>query len=63
MVSMPSLGGQSGIRDLEVRGSNPLPGIDWYAFEGWLVKDHRERVVRGIISYGRRYYRCLVSEI
>lgn len=53
-------GGQMG--DLEVTGSNPVPGIvdvDWKGFEEWLRRDKSANVVRDVLSYARRYRDCL----
>lgn len=52
------------IGDLEVTGSNPVPGIpkvDWQAFKQWLRNDKSENVVRDVLSYARRYRDCLFS--
>jgi hypothetical protein len=33
--------------------------VDWERFKQWLCKDHTERVSRDIVSYARRYFKCL----
>jgi hypothetical protein len=33
--------------------------VDWERFKEWLCKDHTERVSRDIVSYARRYLKCL----
>jgi intergrase/recombinase len=33
--------------------------VDWGRFKEWLSKDHTERVSRDIVSYARRYLKCL----
>lgn len=58
-------GVQNGIRNLEVAGSNPAPGIphvDWQAFEAWLAKDKNPNVVRDVLSYAKRYQHCLMNQ-
>ena len=53
------------MRDLEVRGSNPLPGIskavDWEGFKAWLLQSKSERVARDIVNYAKRFKRFLFS--
>lgn len=59
-VSMPPLkGGRIG--NLEVTGSNPVPGIsvDWNAFERWLKRDKKKTTVNYTLTYAKEFQDCL----
>jgi len=36
-------------------------GVDWGRFELWLLRDHKRRVARSMLSYARKFSHCLLE--